>query len=111
MRTRGLTLATAEIQWLCCCIKLGQCFFVVAQGEYYITLYVQCNNLNMINRDIYFGCHRSIGACQFIAVLDGLVLNVFNNHKELDSGTGNLNLLKGTRGRSDIKMPSLFRTL
>ncbi|KAM9479599.1 putative ubiquitin carboxyl-terminal hydrolase MINDY-4 isoform 2-T3 [Salvelinus alpinus] len=25
------------------------------------------------------------------------VLNVFNNHKELDSGTGNLNRLKGTR--------------
>ncbi|KAM9503349.1 putative ubiquitin carboxyl-terminal hydrolase MINDY-4 isoform 2-T2 [Salvelinus alpinus] len=36
------------------------------------------------------------------------VSNVFNNNMELDSGNGNLTLLKGIRGRSDIGLLSLF---
>lgn len=36
------------------------------------------------------------------------VSNVFNNVIELDSGNGNITILKGISGRSDIGLLSLF---
>ncbi len=36
------------------------------------------------------------------------VSNVFDNDMELDSGDGNMTLLKGVKGRCDVGLLSLF---
>ncbi|XP_071198644.1 probable ubiquitin carboxyl-terminal hydrolase MINDY-4 isoform X5 [Salvelinus alpinus] len=117
VRTKCLTLATAEILW-----RAGEgkkATIAITSGRNHFTP---------------TGHHRSEGVLEKITCIDvdnlkdlqllveqhiqqelvnlllcgQAVSNVFNNNMELDSGNGNLTLLKGIRGRSDIGLLSLF---